>query len=65
MQTVKIIRTHDVEVSRTVKGRPGYAWVAGYTYTTKNGGQACADTLQNTRNTCAQEWPGAKIEVMH
>ena len=63
MKTVKITRTHDIEVPRPVNGRPSYAWVTGYTYTTKTGGQACADTLKNTRHTCTQEWPGLRVVV--
>lgn len=65
MQTVKITRTHDVEVPRARNGRPSYAWVRGYTYVTKTGGEACADTLENTKHTCSQEWPGTRIVVEH
>ena len=65
VETVKILRTHDVEVPCLNKGRPSYRWTPGYTYVTKNGGQACADTLHNTRYTCEQEWPNARIVVDH
>jgi hypothetical protein len=63
MKTVKITQTHAVEVPRLINGRPSYVWVNGYTYPTKTGGQACADTLKNTLRTCAQEWPDTRIVV--
>ena len=59
--TVTLRRACLIEVGRLTRGRPSYAWVQGWTYTTPSGGESMPARLAHARAYARDDYPGARV----